>query len=108
MIHTFKNYSWFCGVCKFLNRFGRSISCEKGHGNIRTEPSPLVPPCRDFVHVIANDIDACRNLVLTFGKYKGKTLAAVHKEDLDYCRWIIAKSTNGKIVSALKKLMKIE
>lgn len=49
--------------------------------------------------------DRAKNIELTFGKYKGKTLGDIFNENKEYLVYLIANSKDTKIVNACKYLL---
>ena len=49
--------------------------------------------------------DRAKNIELTFGKYKGKTLGDIFNENKEYLVYLIANSKDKKIVNACKYLL---
>lgn len=46
-----------------------------------------------------------KNIILTFGKYKGKSLEEVFQKDMDYIQYLLDKSKDENILSSCKALM---
>lgn len=49
--------------------------------------------------------DRAKNIELTFGKYKGKTLGEILKENKDYLTYLTTNSKDTKIINACKYLL---
>ncbi len=49
--------------------------------------------------------DRAKNIELTFGKYKGKTLGEIFKENKDYLIYLTTNSKDTKIINACKYLL---
>lgn len=52
--------------------------------------------------------DRAKNIELTFGKYKGKTLGNILKENKDYLIYLTTNSKDMKIINACKYLLNLK
>lgn len=51
--------------------------------------------------------DRAKNIEITFGKYKGKTLGDVFNENKEYITYLINNSKDNKLVNACNYLIKL-
>jgi uncharacterized protein (DUF3820 family) len=51
------------------------------------------------------DVGPTGELVLQFGQYKGRTLAAVAQTDADYLRWLSQKAQRPQVREAARQLL---
>lgn len=52
--------------------------------------------------------ERAKNIGLTFGKYKGKTLGTIYSENKDYINYLVTNSKDMKVVNACKYLLNLE
>ncbi|MGL5936810.1 MAG: Rad52/Rad22 family DNA repair protein [Cetobacterium sp.] len=59
-------------------------------------------------NILESKEDRAKNIELTFGKFKGKTLGDILKENKDYLIYLTINSKNIKIVNACKYLLSLK
>ena len=106
---AFKRVASVWGIGRYLyENEGQWLPIEQKGKNYIFKEIPKLNKQENNTSVEKSKEDRAKNIQLTFGKYKGKTLGKILKENKDYLIYLTANSKDTKIVNACKYLLNLK
>lgn len=69
--------------------------------------SKVLDMIKEVTPMEQSKLDKAKNILIDFGKYKGKTIGEVHEQDSKYLSYIIEKGANESIKNACRYILTI-
>ena len=109
---AFKRVASVWGIGRYLYEVeSRWYPIEQKGKSYIFKDTPTLNLSKNISNEIKDDLpkdEKAKRIEITFGKYKGKTLGDILKENKDYLVYLITNSKDTKIVNACKYIMKNE
>lgn len=103
---AFKRVASVWGIGRYLYEVeGQWLPIEQRGKSYIFKETPKINKHQNDVSIEESKEERAKNIELTFGKYKGKTLGEVLKENKDYLIYLTTNSKDTKIINACKYLL---
>lgn len=103
---AFKRVASVWGIGRYLYEVeGQWLPIEQKGKNYVFKETPKLNNKNQESNNLESKEDRAKNIELTFGKYKGKTLGEILKENKDYLTYLTTNSKDTKIINACKYLL---
>lgn len=106
---AFKRAASVWGIGRYLYEIeGQWLSIEQRGKSYVFKETPKLNNQLKKALIEESKEDRAKNIELTFGKYKGKTLGNIFKENKDYLIYLTTNSKDIKIINACKYLLNLK
>ena len=103
---AFKRVASVWGIGRYLYEIeGQWLPIEQRGKSYIFKETPKLNKQQKETSIEESKEDRAKNIELTFGKYKGKTLGEIFKENKDYLTYLTTNSKDTKIIIACKYLL---
>ncbi|WP_040407600.1 Rad52/Rad22 family DNA repair protein [Cetobacterium somerae] len=103
---AFKRVASVWGIGRYLYEVeGQWLPIEQRGKSYIFKETPKLNKQQKDSSVEESKKDRAKNIELTFGKYKGKTLGEIFKENKDYLTYLTTNSKDTRIINACKYLL---
>ena len=106
---AFKRVASVWGIGRYLYEIeGQWLPIEQKGKNYVFKEIPKLNNKNQESNSLETKENRAKNIELTFGKYKGKTLGEIFKENEDYLIYLTTNSKDTKIINACKYLLNLK